>query len=165
MPQPGPKDTLNKTYRSWVRALRCCAWPIIALSVLTAVASVYYTFTHLNIDTSRNALVGSSKHLVKLSDNMSREFGGRDGLVVVVENGHPRETTRFAEALATELRRYPDRFPELFYRFDPEILKALGPALSGAERPPEDQEQPGGPTAAADPTGGRSRSDSPFTGG
>ena len=123
MPQPGPKDTLNKTYRSWVRALRCCAWPIIALSVLTAVASVYYTFTHLKIDTSRNALVGSSKHLVKLSDNMSREFGGRDGLVVVVENGHPGQTARFAEALATELRRYPDRFPELFYRFDPEILK------------------------------------------
>jgi hopanoid biosynthesis associated RND transporter like protein HpnN len=106
-----------------MRALRYCAWPIIALSVLIAVAAVYYTFTHLKIDTSRNALVGSSKHLVKLSDNMSREFGGRDGLVVVVENGHPRETARFAEALAAELRRYPDRFPELFYRFDPEILK------------------------------------------
>ncbi len=123
MPQSGRKDSLNTTCKSWMRALRFCAWPIIAIAVLTAVASVYYTFGHLKIDTNRGALVGSSKHLFKLSENMSREFGGRDGLVVVVENGHPRETTRFAEALAAELRRYPDRFPELFYRFDPEILK------------------------------------------
>ncbi|MCX5893746.1 MAG: MMPL family transporter, partial [Deltaproteobacteria bacterium] len=117
------KDNLSNTCRSWMRALRFCAWPIIAIAVLIAVASVYYTLAHLKIDTSRSALVGSSKHLVKLSHNMDQAFGGRDGLVVVIENGHPQQTIKFAEALATELRGYPDRFPELFYRMNPEILQ------------------------------------------
>lgn len=105
-----------------MKLLGICAWPIIIISVLIAAASVYYTVAHLKIDTARDALVGGSKHLVKLSKNMNREFGSRDSLVVVVENGHPL-TVRFTEALALELRRYPNRFPELFYRLDPEILK------------------------------------------
>ncbi|HEY9073402.1 MAG TPA: MMPL family transporter, partial [Desulfobaccales bacterium] len=104
--------------------MRYCAWPIIALSVLAAVAGVYYTWAHLKIDTSRNALVASSKHLIKLSQKMDRAFGGRDGLVVVVENGHPRRTIEFAEALAAELRHYPDRFSDLFYRLNPETFKS-----------------------------------------
>ena len=104
MPQSDPKDDLNRGCLTWVRGIRVLSWPIIAISVLAAVASVYYTFTHLKIDTSRNALVASSKHLVKLSQNMDQAFGGRDGLVVVVENGHPGQTAKFAEALAAELR-------------------------------------------------------------
>jgi hypothetical protein len=103
--------------------MRYCAWPIIAISVLAAGASVYYTLAYLKIDTNRNALVSSSKHLFKLSEEMNRAFGGRDGLVVVAENGHPSRTIQFAESLAAELRRYPDRFPELFYHVDPEVFK------------------------------------------
>jgi len=124
VPQSGPKDDLNPRCLTWVRAIRFFSWPIIAISVLMAVASVYYTFAHLKIDTSRNALVASSKHLIKLSHNMDQAFGGRDGLVVVVENGHPEQTVKFAEALAAELRHYPDRFPELFYRLNPETFKS-----------------------------------------
>ncbi len=123
MPQSGPKNDSNRSCLTFVRALRFCSWPIIAISVLTAVAAVYYTFAHLKIDTNRDALVASSKHLIKLSKNMNQAFGGRDGLVVVVENGHPAQTVKFAEALAAELRRYPDRFPELFYRLNPETFK------------------------------------------
>ncbi len=117
------KDNQKQSCLTWVRALRYFSWPIIAISVLAAVASVFYTYAHLKIDTSRTALVASSKHLVKLSQNMDRDFGGRDGLVVVVENGHPSQTIKFAEALAAELRHYPDRFPELFYRLNPETFK------------------------------------------
>ena len=43
---------------------------------------------------------------------MDRAFGGRDGMVVVVENGHPKRAIKFADDLAAELRRYPDHFPE-----------------------------------------------------
>jgi hopanoid biosynthesis associated RND transporter like protein HpnN len=121
--QPGPKNKYQHVCLSWMQALRYCAWPIIVISVLLAVASVYYTYTHLKIDTSRNALVASNKHLIQLSEGMTRDFGGRDGLVVVAENGHPARTVKFADALAAELRHYPDRFPDLFYRLDPEILK------------------------------------------
>ena len=106
-----------------MRGFRLCAWPLLAVAVLLAVASVYYTFTHLNVRTSRNDLVASNQHLIQLSEKMDRAFGGRDGLVVVVENGHPKRTIKFAKDLAAELRRYPDRFPELFYRIDPESFK------------------------------------------
>ncbi len=54
---------------------------------------------------------------------MDRAFGGRDGMVVVVENGHPKRAIKFANDLAAELRRYPDHFPELFYHVDPERFK------------------------------------------
>jgi hopanoid biosynthesis associated RND transporter like protein HpnN len=124
VPQSEPKDKADHLCLTWMQALRYCAWPIIALAVLAAVAAVYYTWAHLKIDTSRNALVASSKHLIKLSHNMDRAFGGRDGLVVVVENGHPRQTIEFAEALAAALRHYPDRFPDLFYRLNPETFKS-----------------------------------------
>jgi predicted RND superfamily exporter protein len=123
VPHPAPKEKYKFACQNWMQALRYCAWPIIVISVLVAVASVYYTYTHLKIDTSRNALVASNKHLIKLSEGMTRDFGGRDGLVVVAENGHPSRTVKFADDLAAELRHYSDRFPELFYRLDPEILK------------------------------------------
>ena len=90
---------------------------------MLAVASVYYTVTHLTIRTSRNDLVASNQRLIQQSEKMDRAFGGRDGMVVVVENGHPKRAINFANDLAAELRRYPDHFPELFYHIDPERLK------------------------------------------
>ena len=106
-----------------MRGFRLCAWPLLAVAVVLAVASVYYTVTHLTIRTSRNDLVASNQRLVQQSEKMDRAFGGRDGMVVVVENGHPKRAIKFANDLAAELRRYPDHFPELFYHIDPERLK------------------------------------------
>jgi hopanoid biosynthesis associated RND transporter like protein HpnN len=106
-----------------MRGFRLCAWPLLAIAVVLAAASVYYTFTHLTIRTSRNDLVASNQSLVQQTEKMDKAFGGRDGMVVVVENGHPKRAVKFADDLATELRRYPDHFPELFYHVDPERFK------------------------------------------
>ena len=106
-----------------MRGFQRFAWPLVAVAVVLAAASVYYTVTHLSIRTSRNDLVASNQHLVQQSEKMDRAFGGRDGMVVVVENGHPQRAIKFANDLAAELRRYPDHFPELFYHIDPERLK------------------------------------------
>ncbi len=108
---------------SLMRGFRVCAWPLLAVAVVLAVASVYYTVTHLTIRTSRNDLVASNQRLIQQTEKMDRAFGGRDGMVVVVENGTPKRAIAFANDLATELRRYPDHFPELFYHVDPERFK------------------------------------------
>jgi hopanoid biosynthesis associated RND transporter like protein HpnN len=106
-----------------MRGCRLCAWPILAIALILAIASVYYTLTHLAIRTSRNDLVASNQRLIQESAKMDKAFGGRDGLVVVIENGHPRRAIDFAEDLATELRRYPQSFKELFYHINPEGFK------------------------------------------
>jgi hopanoid biosynthesis associated RND transporter like protein HpnN len=94
------------------------------VALLTAAASVWYAYKNLRISTNRNDLVASDQRLIALSDRMDRAFGSRDGLVVVVEAGSPGRAVEFADALALELRRYPEMFPELFYRQDPERFKA-----------------------------------------
>jgi uncharacterized protein len=106
-----------------MRGFRLCAWPLLVIGVLVAVASVYYTVTHLTVRTTRNDLVASNQRLIQQSEKMDRAFGGRDGMVVVVENGHPKRAIKFANDLAAELRRYPDHFPELFYHIDPAKFK------------------------------------------
>jgi len=106
-----------------MRGFRLCAWPILIVAVILAAASVYYTYTHLTIRTSRNDLVASNQSLIQESEKMDKAFGGRDGMVVVVENGHPRRAIKFANDLAAELQRYPEHFPELFYHINPESFK------------------------------------------
>ncbi|MGO8763484.1 MAG: MMPL family transporter [Desulfobaccales bacterium] len=106
-----------------MRGFRLCAWPLLVISVVLAVVSVYYTVTHLAIHTSRNDLVASNQQLIQRTEAMDRAFGGRDGMVVVVENGHPKRAIKFAGDLAAQLHRYPDHFPEIFYHIDPETFK------------------------------------------
>jgi hopanoid biosynthesis associated RND transporter like protein HpnN len=67
--------------------------------------------------------VASDQHLVRLGEKYSKDFGSRDDLVVVVENGHPSRVKAFAEALAAELKKRPEAFPEIFYRLQPEAFK------------------------------------------
>lgn len=119
-----PQDSKPNVYcASFVRGLRLCAWPIVVVAIVLAMAAVYYTYTNLVVRTSRNDLVGSNQRLVQLSEKMHKAFGGQDGLVVVVENGHRQRATQFAEALARELRRYPERFPQLFYQLNPDSFE------------------------------------------
>ncbi|MFZ0051276.1 MAG: MMPL family transporter [Desulfobaccales bacterium] len=118
-----PKNSLNRRIKFFLKGIELFAWPIIVVSVLLAGLAVYYTFHGLTIRTSRNDLVGGDRRLLHLTHQMDRAFGGRDGLVVVVENGPPEVTAKFANALAAELRRYPHRFPDLFYRLDPKSFR------------------------------------------
>jgi hopanoid biosynthesis associated RND transporter like protein HpnN len=106
-----------------MRGFKLCAWPIVLVSVALAGVAVYYTYTHLAIRTSRNDLVASNQRLMQQSEKMDKAFGGRDGFVVVIENGNPRQAIKYAEALATELKRYPQNFSDLFYHINPENFK------------------------------------------
>lgn len=116
-------DTVSRCCRTLVRVLKRGAWGIILVSLLLAALSVYYAFHHLSFRTKRSDLVSSDQHLVLLGEKLDQEFGSRDDLVVVVENGHPSRAKNFAEALAAELKRHPQDFLEIFYRIQPEAFK------------------------------------------
>lgn len=104
-------------------ALNRRAWGIIFVSLALALLSVYYAFNHLSFRTSRSDLVARDQHLVRLGEKYSEDFGSRDDLVVVVENGHPSRAKAFAEAMAAELKKHPEAFPEIFYRLQPAAFK------------------------------------------
>ncbi|MEW6387218.1 MAG: MMPL family transporter [Thermodesulfobacteriota bacterium] len=113
---------LRHTCITLVQGLSRGAWWIVGLAVLVAGLSVYYTVNHLSFRTNRSDLVASNLKLVRQGEKLDQDFGSHDGLVVVVENGHPHSIA-FAEALAAELRKYPGQFTDLFYRLDPEQFK------------------------------------------
>jgi len=116
-------DKFNRGARALAGVVKRWAWWIIAISLVLAVVSVYYTYHHLTFRTNRSDLVASDQRLLQLGEQLSQDFGSRDDLVVVVENGHPSQTKAFAEALAQELKKYPQDFPEIFYRLQPEAFK------------------------------------------
>ncbi len=104
-------------------ALNQGAWVVVLVSLALAGLSVYYAFHNLSFRTSRSDLVASDQRLMQLGEKLHQDFGSRDDLVVVVENGHPSRTKAFAEALAIELKKHPEDFPEIFYRLKPEAFK------------------------------------------
>ena len=106
-----------------VRALFRSAWLVIVFSLLMTAISVYYALNHLSMRTSRGDLVGTDLRIMRLSEEMDRQFGSRDNLAVVVENSDPQHCIQFVEALAAELEQYPQNFRELFFRVDPQKFK------------------------------------------
>lgn len=106
-----------------IGGMQRAAWLIIAAALISAGLAVYYSATHLDFRTSRSDLVASDQKLIARSQKIDDAFGSRDGLMVVAENHSPAHSIAFAEALAVELRKYPQQFPELFYRLNPEKFK------------------------------------------
>jgi len=116
-------DKFARCCRVLLKALNRGAWGVILVSLALAALSVYYSFHHLSFRTKRSDLVASDQRLIRLGENLDKDFGSRDDLVVVVENGHPTQAKAFAEALAVELKKHPQDFLEIFYRIQPETLK------------------------------------------
>lgn len=73
-----------------VKALFRSAWPVIVFSLLMTAISVYYALNHLSMRTNRGDLVGTDLRIMRLSEEIDRQFGSRDNLAVVVENSDPK---------------------------------------------------------------------------
>jgi hopanoid biosynthesis associated RND transporter like protein HpnN len=116
-------DRFNRCCQALAGVVKRWAWWIILASLALTVVSVYYTYNHLTFRTSRSDLVASDQRLLLLGEQLTKDFGSRDDLVVVVENGHPDHAKAYADALAAELKKYPKEFPEVFYRLQPEAFK------------------------------------------
>jgi predicted RND superfamily exporter protein len=72
----------------WIR------WTIILFALALAAVSVSYTIAHLKIDTDRKNLISAKKDLILLTDRTDKAFGGRDGMVVIVQNVERRQSIK-----------------------------------------------------------------------
>lgn len=115
--------SFNRFARFWALTLSRFSWLIVALALVATGLSIYVTVDRLSFQTKRLDLISSDKQLTALQAHLDKEFGSKDGLVVVVASPEKRHAIAFAEALAQELRRYPQDFPEIFYRVDPHGFK------------------------------------------
>lgn len=98
-------------------------WPQILLFGLCVV----YTWSHLQIDTDRNNLVGSDKEYNKLFLEYSKEFPAQDDLVVVVESENMEKNRQFVERIGRKLEVETNTFTDVFYKGDLQMMgrKAL----------------------------------------
>lgn len=88
------------------------------------VLSLWYTFQHLEFNTSRNDLVGRDKKYHQIFLKYRQEFPGQDDLVVVVESENTEKNRQFVERLGARLEAETNLFTDVFYKGD---LKMMGP--------------------------------------
>jgi hopanoid biosynthesis associated RND transporter like protein HpnN len=85
---------------------------------------VWYTFSRLEFDMSRNNLVGSDKKYHQIYLKFKKDFNVRDDFVVVVESEDLEKNRQFVERLGAKLEQETNLFTDVFYKGD---LKMLGP--------------------------------------
>jgi len=116
------------------RALACLARIVIrhrALFVYPQVFlfgfCIYYTCRNLQIDTSRDDLVGSNKKYHQNYLRFKKEFPTQDDLVVVVESESIEKNRQFVERLGAKMEVETNLFHDVLYKGDFKMLgtKAL----------------------------------------
>lgn len=98
-------------------------WFIYPQIVLFGIC-VWYTYSCLEFDMSRNNLVGSGKRYHQLFMKFKENFNVREDTVIVVESEDPEKNRQFVERIGAKLETQTNLFSEVFYKGD---LKMLGP--------------------------------------
>jgi len=98
-------------------------WTILAVGVLLAVLSVWYTSTHLEFQTSRNALVSQNARYIQRFEEIDKDFYELDSFIVVVEPPHLERGKQFVNALAPRLRADTQHFSRVVDRIDTASLE------------------------------------------
>ncbi len=119
---------------------------LLVTSVLAFVSLLAAT-RWLEIRPSRSELVFTGERLLQLKQAYRREFGDRDGIVIVVDASNLKRAKRFVSALGARLQQDKDHVTELFYRLDsapfeahslqylsPKELTTLGQKLQDHQR-------------------------------
>ncbi len=103
------------------RVLRAPRKVVVGALALAAL-SVLYTVGSLQFKTDRGDLVSATSYQQRLTRERFREFGDRDGFVVVIENRERAESIAFLTALARRIQGDSRYFDDVFYRVDPKAF-------------------------------------------
>ena len=95
---------------------------VVVGALALAVLSVLYTIGNLQFKTDRSDLVSAASYQQRLTRELYREFGDRDGFVVVIANRDRAESLAFLAALVRRIQDDSRYFEEIFYRIDPKAF-------------------------------------------
>ena len=79
-------------------------WTTLVMAVGLAGVALWYTSTHLEFQTSRNALVSQKARYIQRFEDIDKDFNELDSFIVVVEPQRFERGKRFVDALAARLR-------------------------------------------------------------
>ena len=121
-PHRGSPKGLGPFLRAWIACVLARPYLVIAAAVVLAVVSVYLTITRMDLKTSQLDLISPEHPLIRLSQKL-KPFKGKDSFTVVIQAESPRSALSFLNDLAPALERDSERFSDVFYRVDPDLLK------------------------------------------
>src|SRR5215471_12822850 len=119
-------DSLLARVLAWIARFVCRNQRFVLVSqLLLFIASILITvrFPGIELNTNRDALVGSNKKYHQNFMLFKKEFPQQDDLVVVVESEDAEKNRQFVERLGARLEAETNLFHDVFYKGD---LKMLG---------------------------------------
>lgn len=93
------------------------------MAVVLAILSVWYTSTHLEFETSRNALVSQSARYIQRFNEIDDDFYDLDSFIVVIEPPHLERGKQFVNALVPRLRADTQHFSRVIDKIDTSSLE------------------------------------------
>lgn len=106
------------------RAVIAYRWWWVLPQLVLAGLCVYYTYHSLQIDTSREDLVGGNKSYHQNFLRFKKEFPTQDDLVVVAESENSEKNRQFVERLGVKLEAETNLFHDVFYKGDFKMMGA-----------------------------------------
>src|ERR1019366_5747917 len=115
-----PRPTFSKPIapdpiaRSVVAIVAACSrfpWIVLALAILVAIASGYYTATHFAISTNTNEFISEKLPWRQNLIALDKAFPQRvDQIVVVIDGATPELAEAAAQSLTDKLKRHADLY-------------------------------------------------------
>ena len=104
------QNVVSRGLWSLVRLALAMPWLTVLAAVALAGGAVWYTATHLELQTSRNALVPQKARYIEQHRASREDFGDFDPLIVAIAPSQFEHGMQFVDALATRLRADTQHF-------------------------------------------------------
>jgi len=117
---------LARSLVAWTRVCLRHPFAVLALAVLSAVASGYWSAQHLGYKVSRSDLVDPESEYNKLWIDYIREFGEDDDAVVVVEGDSREQVIPVLEEISREVASEKSLFRSVLHEVDLSAIRAKG---------------------------------------
>jgi hopanoid biosynthesis associated RND transporter like protein HpnN len=117
----GDEHQATWTWRLMAALAGLCSragWPIIGLSIIMFVLSIWLTATRMTFATDRNDLIGKSAPFYRNYQAFQNEFETEDQIVIVVTSGNPDLNRKVVDRIGDLLRQDPQHFTDVMDKID-----------------------------------------------